>query len=51
MKRALAWWRLLVEHARRHNLKRGGNVQHVFLEDALVEVEIGKRIWSRATTP
>ena len=27
--------RILVEHARRHNLKRGGNVQHVELEEAL----------------
>ena len=26
--------RILVEHARRHNLKRGGNVQHVALEEA-----------------
>jgi RNA polymerase sigma-70 factor, ECF subfamily len=27
--------RILVEHARRHNLKRGGGVQHVSLEDAV----------------
>ena len=26
--------RILVEHARRHNMKRGGGVQHVTLEDA-----------------
>ncbi len=26
--------RILVEHARRHNLKRGGGVQHVSFEDA-----------------
>jgi RNA polymerase sigma factor (TIGR02999 family) len=26
--------RILVEHARRHNLKRGGGVQHVSLDDA-----------------
>src|SRR3954454_17611330 len=26
--------RILVEHARRHNLKRGGGVQHVSLENA-----------------
>src|ERR1700691_6616734 len=26
--------RILVEHARRHNLKRGGGVQHLFLEEA-----------------
>jgi len=26
--------RILVEHARRHNLKRGGNVQHLSLEEA-----------------
>jgi RNA polymerase sigma-70 factor (ECF subfamily) len=26
--------RILVEHARRHNLKRGGGVQHVSLEEA-----------------
>src|ERR1700690_3457219 len=28
--------RILVEHARRHNLKRGGNVPHVSLEEAVV---------------
>jgi RNA polymerase sigma-70 factor (ECF subfamily) len=28
--------RILVEHARRHNLKRGGGVLHVSLEEALV---------------
>jgi RNA polymerase sigma factor (TIGR02999 family) len=28
--------RILVEHARRHNLKRGGNVEHVSLEEASV---------------
>jgi RNA polymerase sigma factor (TIGR02999 family) len=28
--------RILVEHARRHNLKRGGAVQHVALEEAAV---------------
>src|SRR5258708_30666508 len=28
--------RILVEHARRHNLKRGGGVQHVSLEDAIL---------------
>jgi RNA polymerase sigma-70 factor, ECF subfamily len=28
--------RILVEHARRHNLKRGGGVQHVELEDTVV---------------
>jgi RNA polymerase sigma-70 factor (ECF subfamily) len=28
--------RILVEHARRHNLKRGGGVQHVALEDVAV---------------
>jgi RNA polymerase sigma-70 factor (ECF subfamily) len=28
--------RILVEHARRHNLKRGGGARHVSLEDALV---------------
>jgi len=28
--------RILVEHARRHNLKRGGDVQHVSLDDAAV---------------
>src|ERR1019366_1048314 len=27
--------RILVEHARRHNLKRGGGVQHVSLDDAM----------------
>jgi RNA polymerase sigma-70 factor, ECF subfamily len=28
--------RILVDHARRHNLKRGGGIQHVELEDAVV---------------
>jgi RNA polymerase sigma factor (TIGR02999 family) len=28
--------RILVEHARRHNLKRGGGVQHISLEQAAV---------------
>jgi len=28
--------RILVDHARRHNLKRGGNVQHVSLDEAAV---------------
>ncbi|HXW16390.1 MAG TPA: sigma-70 family RNA polymerase sigma factor [Terriglobia bacterium] len=28
--------RILVEHARRHNLKRGGSVQHVSLDEAAV---------------
>jgi RNA polymerase sigma factor (TIGR02999 family) len=28
--------RILVEHARRHNLKRGGGVQHVALEESAV---------------
>src|SRR6266436_1107588 len=28
--------RMLVEHARRHNLKRGGAVQHVSLEEAAI---------------
>src|SRR5580700_10270373 len=28
--------RILVEHARRHNLKRGGGMQHVSLEEAAV---------------
>jgi RNA polymerase sigma-70 factor, ECF subfamily len=28
--------RILVDHARRHNLKRGGNVKHVSLEEAAV---------------
>jgi RNA polymerase sigma-70 factor, ECF subfamily len=28
--------RILVEHARRHNLKRGGGMQHVSLDEAVV---------------
>src|SRR5277367_2679687 len=28
--------RILVDHARRHNLKRGGDVQHVALDEAAV---------------
>src|SRR5258707_6903021 len=35
--------RILVEHARRHNLKRGGGVQHVSLDEA---AELGR---NRAT--
>ncbi len=31
--------RILVEHARRHNLKRGGNVPHVSLEDVAIVAE------------
>src|SRR5579864_6977084 len=31
--------RILVEHARRHNLKRGGGVQHFSLEEASVVSE------------
>jgi RNA polymerase sigma-70 factor (ECF subfamily) len=34
--------RSLVEHARRHNLKRGGGVQHVSLEEAVVVVGDGR---------
>ena len=34
--------RILVEHARRHNLKRGGGVQHVSLEEAVVVVGDGR---------
>jgi RNA polymerase sigma factor (TIGR02999 family) len=33
--------RILVDHARRHNLKRGGGVQHVSLEQAAVLVADG----------
>src|SRR5438552_15292791 len=33
---AQAMRRILVEHARRHNLKRGGAVQHVSLEEAII---------------
>jgi RNA polymerase sigma-70 factor (ECF subfamily) len=33
---ALLMRRILVEHARRHNLKRGGGVQHVSLEETAV---------------
>jgi RNA polymerase sigma-70 factor, ECF subfamily len=32
--------RILVEHARRHNLKRGGGVQHVSLDEAVM---VGQR--------
>jgi len=43
--------RILVEHARRRNLKRGGDVPHVSLE-AAAEVGGGRpRIWLRWTTP
>src|SRR5271155_3380427 len=28
--------RILVEHARRHNLKRGGDVPHISLDDAVI---------------
>src|SRR6266496_2897855 len=33
---AQAMRRILVEHARRHNLKRGGDVQHVLLEESAI---------------
>jgi RNA polymerase sigma factor (TIGR02999 family) len=33
--------RILVEHARRHNLKRGGGVQHVSLEEAAIVGDSG----------
>jgi RNA polymerase sigma-70 factor (ECF subfamily) len=33
---AQAMRRILVEHARRHNLKRGGRVQHVALEETAI---------------
>jgi RNA polymerase sigma-70 factor (ECF subfamily) len=33
--------RILVDHARRHNLKRGGGVQHVSLDEAAVVVRDG----------
>jgi RNA polymerase sigma-70 factor, ECF subfamily len=33
--------RILVEHARRHNLKRGGNVQHVSLDEAAIVGAVG----------
>src|SRR5258708_9069266 len=38
--------RVLVEHARRHNLKRGGGVRHVSLEEAAV---VGGRVTDPAT--
>ena len=28
--------RILVDHARRHNLKRGGNLQHLALDEAVI---------------
>src|SRR3984893_97976 len=33
--------RILVDHARRHNLKRGGGVQHVSLEESIVVSDDG----------
>jgi RNA polymerase sigma-70 factor, ECF subfamily len=33
---AVVMRRILVEHARRHNVKRGANIQHVSLDDAAV---------------
>jgi RNA polymerase sigma-70 factor, ECF subfamily len=42
--------RILVEHARRHNLKRGGGVQHVSLEEAAVVGATGPRTWWRSMT-
>ena len=36
---AQAMRRILVDHARRHNVKRGGGVQHVSLEDVAVVVQ------------
>jgi len=37
--------RILVEHARRHNLKRGGGVQHVSLEEAALLAAADPRTW------
>ena len=43
--------RILVDHARRHNLKRGGGVQHVSLDEtALVGSGDGLQIWWRSMT-
>jgi RNA polymerase sigma-70 factor (ECF subfamily) len=45
--------RILVDHARRHNIKRGGNVQHVSLEEAVIvggEEEIDLVALDRALT-
>src|SRR5579863_10224323 len=43
--------RILVEHARRRNLKRGGGAQHVSLDEAAVVGAAGTRTWWRSTTP
>jgi RNA polymerase sigma-70 factor (ECF subfamily) len=37
--------RILVEHARRHNLKRGGGVEHVSLEEAAVADRSRAKEW------
>ena len=42
--------RILVEHARRHNLRRGGGVQHVSLEEAAVVGGRRSQTWWRSMT-
>ena len=43
--------RILVEHARRHNLKRGGGVQHVSLDDTAIVGDERDEICWRSMTP
>jgi RNA polymerase sigma factor (TIGR02999 family) len=42
--------RILVEHVRRHNLKRGGGVPNASLDEPLWWAASGQRIWSHWTT-
>ena len=39
-----------MEHARRHNLKRGGGVPHVSLDETALVEDGRTRTWSRSTT-
>ena len=43
--------RILVDHARRRNLKRGGGVPHVSLDDAAAVTGERRPTWWRSTTP
>jgi len=43
--------RILVKHARRHNLKRGGCLSHASLDEVAVMGGAGRLTWSRRMTP
>jgi hypothetical protein len=41
--------RILVERARRRNLKRGGGIRHIVLDEAAIMGSHRVRTWSRST--